>query len=314
MKTRIAVLFTLFSLTGLQSACSPNDTGSRPALETVARAGGDKVVARVSGTELFASDVDLAAQEQGLVDENISLPTTHEHYRRLLDELIDQRLLALDAESQGLNADREAKIRLAAARERILGNILVERHLQNIINETAIRAIYDEQTKLAARGDELRARHILVEDKTKAEELLKKIESGEDFAQLAKTHSIDAGSAEHGGDLGYFTQDMLNADFAGPVFKTAKGERLGPLKSEFGWHIAQVLDRRPAPKPSFETLKPKIANFMTFDAIQDLLTELRDNAEVVILDETIATHAPEQAIEPIKEQIPTDDPSEPSED
>ena len=124
MKTLIPILLSL----SLMSACGPNGSETRPALENVARAGGDKVVARVSGTELFASDVDLAAQEQGLVDEGISLSTTDERYRRVLEELIDQRLLALDAESQGLNADREAKIRLAVARESILDNIRVERH------------------------------------------------------------------------------------------------------------------------------------------------------------------------------------------
>lgn len=268
-------------------SCAPSNSETRPALESVARAGGDMVVARVSGTEIFASDVDLAAQEQGFVDEGISFPKTDQRYSGVLDELIDQRLLALDAESQGLNANRDAKIRLAAARERILGNIRIERHLRETVNEASIRRMYEEQAKLAARGDEVRARHILVEEKSKADELLKKIEAGEDFAALAEANSIDEGSARRGGDLGYFTQDMLNGRFTGPVFNAGKGERIGPIKSEFGWHIAEVLDRRPASQPSFETLQPKIANFMTFDAIQDLLKSLREGAEVEILTEAV---------------------------
>ena len=289
MKTQISTIFVAIFI----ASCAPSETETRPALESVARAGGDVVVARVSGSEIFASDVDLAAQEQGLVDEGISLPKTDARYRGILDELIDQRLLALDAESQGLNADRDAKIRLAAARERILGNIRVERHLRETVNETSIRRMYEEQAKLAARGDEVRARHILVEEKSKADELLKEIESGGDFAALAIANSIDEGSAERGGDLGYFTQDMLNGRFTRPVFNAGKGERIGPIKSEFGWHIAEILDRRPAPQPSFETLQPKIANFMTFDAIQDLLRDLRDGADVEILTETAAKQEPE---------------------
>jgi len=184
-----------------------------------------------------------------------------------------------------------------------LGNIRVERHLKKTINETAIRAVYEEQSKLAARGDELRARHILVDAKDKAEEVLKKLAVGEDFAELAKVHSIDPISAQQGGDLGYFTQDMLDADFAGPVFKAEKGQPIGPLETGFGWHIAEVLDRRPAPQPDFETLKPEIANFMTFDAIQDLLTELRNTAEVVILDDAIESS-----------DAPIDETATPSED
>lgn len=281
MKTLISVLFTaVFAL-----SCAPQDKETRPALENVARAGGDIVVARVAGTEIFASDIDLAAQEQNLVAEGVSLPATHERYHPLLDELIDQRLLALDAEATGLNAEREAKIRLAAARERILGNLRLERHLQDTVNEASIRRMYDEQAKLVARGDEVRARHILVEDKAKADDLLRQIKDGADFAALAAEHSIDAGSADRGGELGYFTRDMLNGRFTKPVFNTAKGEYVGPVKSEFGWHIAEVLDRRAATQPSFETLRPKIANFMTFDAIQDLMTKLRDEAEVVIVDD-----------------------------
>lgn len=281
MKTLIS---TVLAMT-LFISCAPSETETRPALENVARAGGDTIAARVSGTTIFASDVDLAAQEQGLVDEGISLPKTDARYRQVLDELMDQRLLALDAENQGLNADRETKIRLAAARERILGNIRVERHLRETVNETSIRRMYEEQAKLATRGDEVRARHILVEEKTKADELLKELEDGGDFAALAIANSIDEGSAERGGDLGYFTQDMLNGRFTRPVFNAGKGERIGPIKSEFGWHIAEVLDRRPAPQPSFETLKPKITNFMTFDAIQDLLKNLREDAEIEILTE-----------------------------
>lgn len=289
MKTLISTVLA----TALLISCAPSESETRPALENVARAGGDSVAARVSGTAIFASDVDLAAQEQGLVDEGVSLPPTDARYRQVLDELIDQRLLALDAENQGLNADREAKIRLAAARERILGNIRVERHLRETVNETSIRRMYEEQAKLAARGDEVRARHILVEEKAKADEILKKLKDGADFAALASANSIDQGSAERGGDLGYFTQDMLNGRFTRPVFNAGKGERIGPIKSEFGWHIAEVLDRRPAPQPSFETLKPEITNFMTFDAIQDLLKNLREGAEVEILTEGAEPPSPE---------------------
>jgi len=258
MKTLTASFLTALCLI----SCAPAERETRAAIDPVTRSDGDNIVARVNGTPIFSSDVDLIAQEQGLVDEGISLPKTDARYTEMLEELISQRLLALDAESQGLNAERDAKIRLAAARERILGNIRLERHLREAVNETTIRRMYEEQSKLAARGDEVRARHILVEEKAEAAKLLESIKGGEDFATLASAHSIDEGSSERGGDLGYFTQDMLNAKFTRPIFNAGKGEFIGPVKSEFGWHIAEVLDRRPAPQPSFETLQPQIANFI----------------------------------------------------
>jgi len=270
-------------ITGCTDNSGADDKTTSPALETVDRVADDNAVAIVNGTKIFATDVNLFAQEQGLIDEGQSLPPTDERFRGTLDELIDQRLLALDADAIDLETSQEAQIRLAAARERILGNLRVERHLRDAVNETSIRRMYEEQSKLAARGDEVRARHILVEEKAKADELLATIKDGGDFAALARENSIDEGSAERGGDLGYFTQDMLNGRFTRPVFQAGKGDYVGPVKSEFGWHIAEIIDRRPAPQPTFETLRPKIVNFMTFDAIQDLLLDLRASGEVEIL-------------------------------
>ena len=289
MKTLISACLTAI----IAVNCAPSDGPSRTGLETVARADRDPIVARVNGTKLYASDVDLTAQEQGLVDEGVSLPKIDERYDGILEELIDQRLLALDAENSGLARDRNAKIRLATARERVLGNMRVEHHLRDTVNETTIRRMYEEQSKLAARGDEVRARHILVEEKAKAEELLKALEAGKDFAALAIENSIDEGSADGGGDLGYFTQDMLDAAFTRPIFNAGKGERLGPIKSQFGWHIIEVLDQRPAQQPNFETLKPQIANFMTFDAIQSLLKDLRDNSDIEILTDGASSAEPQ---------------------
>ena len=284
MKTLVSALLTAI----IAVNCTPSDRQTPSTLETVARSEGDVIVARVNGTRLYASDVNLAAQEQGMVEEGISLHQTDARYSGVLEELIDQRLLAIDAERQGLAADQSAKIRLATARERVLGNMRVEHYLRDTVNETTIRRMYEEQSKLAARGDEVRARHILVEDKAKADEILKSLEDGEDFATLAIDNSIDEGSAGGGGDLGYFTQDMLNADFTRPIFNAGKGERIGPIKSEFGWHIVEILDQRPAEQASFETLKPQIANFMTFDAIQSLLKDLRGDSQVEILTEGAA--------------------------
>jgi len=253
MKSLIFLLFTAILVTG----CTPKEAENPPALEKVARTSSDIVVARVSGTEIYRSEVDLAAQEQNIVDEGINLPKTHEKYQTIIEELIDQRLLAMDAQRQGLNAERDAKIRLAAARERILGNMRVERHLRDTVNDASIQRMYEEQAKLAARGDEVRARHILVEEKSKADEILKKLDAGEDFGALAMTHSIDQGSSERGGELGYFTQDMLNDRFTRPVFNAGKGDRVGPIKSEFGWHIAEVLDRPPPLNPISKPCGPK---------------------------------------------------------
>lgn len=286
---RLAVFWAL----GLcLAACTPANEGPVTGLSIVDHAETDAVVARVEGTDIYQSDVEVAAQAQGLIEAGDVFPATEPDHAKVLEELIDQRLLALDAVENGLALDPQVQLRLAAARERVLGNVRVERHLQNTVNETSIRRLYDEQSKLAARGDEVRAQHILVESQDEAEAVLRKLIAGENFAALAKSTSLDAGSAERGGDLGYFTADMLSTEFTKPVFAAAKGARLGPVKSDFGWHVIEVLDRRPAPQPTFETMRPKIVNFMTFDAIQGLVKGLRDEAVIERLTTTAPTPSP----------------------
>ncbi|WP_409432876.1 peptidylprolyl isomerase [Litorimonas sp. RW-G-Af-16] len=278
-----------FSLSACQGGA--NSDGADNFSQTSTRPG-DKVVARVNGTKIFLSDVERAATGQGLVSEGVPLTPSDPTFQKTLEELIDQRLLALDAMSQSLDQTDETKRRLSAARERILGNIRVEDHLQNTVNEVTIRKMYDAQSDIVRRGEERRARHILVEDKAEADAIFKSLEDGADFAALAQEKSLDNGSAAKGGDLGFFSLDMLDGRFTRPVFKAKIGDRLPPFKTEFGWHVVEVRDSRLPEQPSFEALKPEIVNFMTFEAIQTLLSDLRKTGEVEFVYQTLEPETP----------------------
>jgi peptidyl-prolyl cis-trans isomerase C len=244
---------------------------------------GDTEVAEVDGTKIYLSDVERTAASQGLIEEGSPLTPGQPVFQKVLDELIDQRLLALDALRQSLDQKDETRRRLAASRERILGNVLVENHLQNTVNETTIRRMYDEQASLRDRGDEVQARHILVKDEETARNIAKTLADGGDFAALAREISEDEGSRDKGGNLGYFTQDMLEDTFTKIAFSTKKGSLSAPFKTEFGWHILQVQDRRKAAQPSFEEMRAEIKNFMTYDEIQNILISLRSQGDVKLL-------------------------------
>ena len=146
--------------------------------------------------------------------------------------------------------------------------------------------MYEAQIKLSQRGQERRARHILTTEKAEAQAVYEALEKGQNFTELAKEKSTDNGTANTGGDLGYFSRDMLNTDFTNAVFKAGVGDRIPPFKTEYGWHVTEVIDSRMPPKPSFEDMRPEIVNFMTFDAIQSLLTDLREKNEVTLLTPT----------------------------
>ena len=244
---------------------------------------GDTEVAEVDGTKIYLSDVERTAASQGLIPEGSPLTPGQPVFQKILDELIDQRLLALDALRQSLDQDDETRRRLSASRERILGNVLVEAHLKNTVNETTIRRMYDEQASLRNRGDEVQARHILLKDEDTAKSIAKKLAEGADFGALAREMSEDEGSRDRGGNLGYFTNDMLEPTFTSVAFSTPKGNISEPFKTDYGWHILQVQNRRKAPEPSFEEMRNEIKNFMTYDEIQNILKSLRSQGEVKLL-------------------------------
>lgn len=277
-------LFLLLAAIAL-AACSDESSpeASVELRDNVTRLG-DTVAAEVGETRIYVSDVEREAAAQGAIAPGDRISTDSDAYSRVLDELIDQRLLAMEAARRGLADTDEARRRLQTARERILGNVLVETAVDESVTEDAIRRMYDEQVRLVELGDEVRARHILVETREAADEIKAQLDEGADFAQLAFDNSIDEATRLDGGDLGYFTSDAMVAPFSTAAYATPVGEISDPFETEFGWHIVKVDDRRAQQRPSFEELRPRIVRFMTFDEIQNLLDDLRDNTEITVRD------------------------------
>ena len=298
----LILLLGSISLIGCQDRLIMADNS--PFGEGVVRLG-DTEVASIDGTKIYLSDVERTAASQGLIEVGSPLTPGQPIFQKVLDELIDQRLLALDALRRSLDQEDETRRRLSVARERILGNVLVENHLKDKVNEATIRRMYDEQAGLRDRGIEIQARHILVKTEEDATSMVEKLSEGAAFEALAKEFSEDEGSRDKGGDLGYFTRDMLNEVFTEKAFATPKGERSAPFETEFGWHIVEVQNRRKAPQPTFEEMRSEILNFMTYDEIQTLLKTLRAQGEVKLLFGQAVTQKDDQPLEtPKSDQSP----------
>ncbi|NEX94582.1 peptidylprolyl isomerase, partial [Caulobacter sp. 17J65-9] len=274
-RTGLAVLSLAFALA--LAAC-----GDRGAKEHPPEAG-DVAAARVEGQTIWASDVKREAVAQGLIGEGEPLDTTSDLFRRVLDEVIDQKLLAREAERRGLDDSPVAQRRLAAARERILGDMLVENTVDAAINENAVRALYEEQRRLAKQSEEIRARLILLKSQAEAEAVGNLLANGASFEALAMERSIDQATRFNGGDLGYFTTDVMPDAYA-VALKTAKaGETVGPFQTEGGWAILRVEDRRQEEPLSIEDARPQILRFLTYDEVRQLLEKLRGGAKVQVL-------------------------------
>ena len=248
-----------------------------------APAPGDTAVAKVDGKTVWASDVKREAVAQGLIGDGEPLDVSSDLFRRVLDEVVDQKLLAAEALNRKLDKDPVAQKRLAAARERILGDMLVESVVADAVNDNAIRGLYQEQLKLAKQSEEIRARQIVVATEPEAEAVRKLLTTGASFDALAMERSTDAATRFNGGDLGYFTVDVMPEAYAANLKTGKAGDIVGPFAIEGGWAILKIEDRRLEQPITFEAARPQIVRFLTYDQVRDLLEKLRSRAKVQTL-------------------------------
>ena len=131
--------------------------------------------------------------------------------------------------------------------------------------------------------EEVHARHILVETEDEAKAILEQIKGGADFAELAKQKSKDPGASD-GGDLGYFTKDQMVPEFSDVAFKMYPGQLSNPVKTQFGWHIIKLEDKRQRPVPDLDAVKDQIDQYLVRKAQSEYVGKLRQTAKVERLD------------------------------
>jgi peptidyl-prolyl cis-trans isomerase C len=238
----------------------------------------DPVIAKVNGAEIRQSDLAIAEEEIGA-----SLPqgVTGEARREyLLTYMIDMIIVAQDAEVQGMSASDEFKRRFQMMRSKVLMELLLRQHARKSITEDAMRKVYADAMKQMSTEEEVRARHILVAKEEDAKAIAADLNKGADFADTAKKKSLEPGAAESGGDLGYFSKEQMVPEFSDAAFKLEKGKVSEPVKSQFGWHIIKVEDKRKKPAPTYEQVKDQLESFVARKAQTDLVAKLRTSAKI----------------------------------
>jgi peptidyl-prolyl cis-trans isomerase C len=259
---------------------------------------GDRAVARVQNQTVWASDVKREAVAQGLVGEGEPLDVTSELFRRVLDEVVDQKLLASEAERRGLDNSPLAQRRLQATKERILGDMLVENEINGRINDQAVEALYQEQLRLARTSEEIRVRLIQSRTRPEAEAVIGLLNQGAAFAAVAQERSIDEATRFSGGDLGYSTLDVMPEAYANALRTAPPGSTVGPFQTEGGWAVLRVEDRRKESPPTLEQARPQIVRYLTYEGVRRLLEQLRGKARVEMLLGETPSAPPEPASAP----------------
>ena len=241
----------------------------------------DPVVARANGVDIRQSDLALAEDEVGA-----SMPQMPPDQKReyLITYLADIIVLSQAADQQKLGDRDDVKHRIALERNKVLMEALLDDVGKAAVTDDAMHKVYDDAVKQMAPEEEVRARHILVATEDEAKDIEAQLKKGADFATLAKEKSKDPGAAE-GGDLGYFTRDQMVPEFADAAFKLDKGQISDPVKTQFGWHIIKVEDKRIKPTPTYDEVKTQLETFVAHKAQADLVQKLRSAANIERLDQ-----------------------------
>jgi peptidyl-prolyl cis-trans isomerase C len=208
--------------------------------------------------------------------------------RRVLTEfLIETQLLADAAVEKKIAPPAPQATNKEYWQRRGLRDAYFEQIIANSVDDKEAKAFYDENIGSQKPEDEVKARHILVDSKEKAQEVAQKIKQGTDFAELAKQYSGDPGSKDQGGDLGFFVRGQMVPQFEEAAFNLKPGEVSEPFETQFGWHIVKVDTRRERKVPPFEAIKDRLKGAVIHYKAQQIVLDLRSKAKIEYVDADI---------------------------
>lgn len=239
------------------------------------------VIGTINGSQITNRDIEFALTD--LEDQLGQVPPQQQRFAAMM-ALIDIRLMADQAESEGIAETEAFQQRLSFLRNRALHNSYFRSEIANQITDADVRARYDTEIAATPPENEVRARHILVETEDKARAIISELEGGADFATLAQERSTGP-TAPRGGDLGYFTRGRMVPAFEQAAFALEPGAyTTEPVQTDFGWHVILLEDRRPVQPPPFEQVASQVRSVLLRERYFELLEGLREEATIEIED------------------------------
>ncbi len=238
----------------------------------------DPVVATVNGQPIYLTELQVAQQALPPQYRNMPLSSV---YPALLDRIIDSKLVVADGKKNKVEVDPAFKKRMAFVEEQVIQDFWLQKELSKRVTPDKLQARYQEKLKSMPAEDEVHARHILVATEQEAKDVLAELKKGTAFDKLAKEKSTDKASGAEGGDLGWFKRTDMVKEFSDAAFALKKGETSEtPVKTQFGYHLIKVEDRRQAPPPSFDELADQIREEVQRETVTQYIDQLHANAKV----------------------------------
>lgn len=211
---------------------------------------------------------------------------TPEGRNQFIEELVYYKVLASEAERQGLDQERRIAAEMELQRLQYLARAMSQRFAEeNPPTESELRELY-QQNLPRLLGTEYKTRHILVDSEAEATDLIEQIKQGTDFAELAREHSTDTATASEGGDLGWSSADGWVEPFGEAVRAATPGVLVEtPVESQFGWHVILVEEKKDQVPPGLESLREELTTASRNQKLDSYANELREAAEVTIVGE-----------------------------
>jgi peptidyl-prolyl cis-trans isomerase C len=253
--------------------------GNQPT--AVAQSEDKVVIATVNGENIYRGDFEAAYAQLPPQAQQMGLEAI---YPLLLERMVDEKLIGVAASKAVPADDPDVEKQIAALRERIVMQVFFEREIEAKLTDEALQQRYDQWKEANPAAAEVSARHILLETEEKAKEVLAEVQGGKDFAEAAKEHSTGP-SGPSGGDLGFFSVDQMVKPFADAAFAMEPGEvSAEPVKTDFGWHIIKVEDRRQQPQSSLDEMRDQLTQEATQEIAAEMMAGFREGAEIATFD------------------------------
>ena len=242
------------------------------------------VIAKVGDTEITQADIAFAAQDLG---QELQRFPPAQWRGILLDVIVDMKLLAQAAREAEIEKDPDFQKQLEFLQLRALRDAFIAQKIEGGVSEDDVKAAYEKEFADFEGDEEINARHILVKEKAEAEAIIKELEGGADFIELAKVKSTGP-SGPNGGDLGFFVRGQMVKPFEDAVFALEPGAiTKEPVETQFGWHVIKLEERRRQPKPSLEDVAQGLRQQLARDHYTKIMEDLKSRVTVEILDEDL---------------------------
>lgn len=270
-----------------------------PAAAAAPTAVKDPVVAVVNGQQIRLSELEIAQQSLPAQYRTMPLQAV---FPALLERIIDSKLVVQEGKKSKTNEDPAFKKRMAFVEEQVLQDFWIQREISRLVTLEKIQQKYQERLKSMPPEEEVHARHILVATEDEAKAIIAELKKGAAFDKIAKDKSTDKASGAEGGDLGWFKKSDMVKEFADAAFALKKGDLTeAPIKTQFGYHVIKIDDRRTAPPPALEELSEQIREELAREAVTAQLDKIRAGSKIekFNMDGTKAEAAPATPAAPV---------------